>query len=66
MGQILRINREFKDEIEQLIMSWFAECHKLINIRLVRHIIDHIDNDTNSDNNSKYKNDPYVDFKKFI
>merc|ERR1712176_1015200 len=38
LGSILRINEEFKIEIERLMIAWFAECAALSQMRLIRHI----------------------------
>merc|ERR1712154_26452 len=38
LGSILRINKTFKDEIEELIMSWFGQCSNLTQLRMIRYI----------------------------
>mmetsp|Transcript_35562 Transcript_35562/g.58268 ORF Transcript_35562/g.58268 Transcript_35562/m.58268 type:complete len:1093 (-) Transcript_35562:46-3324(-) len=35
-GEILRISPQFKQKVEQLIMSWFGECSTLTRFRMVR------------------------------
>eukprot|EP01084_Bolivina_argentea_P276826 472431_1 len=75
LGSILRINSDFKDSIEDIIMSWFGECILLTQIRLIRHIhgnhdheefesyIDHINNNNQS---NRYKLDKNIDFQNIL
>merc|ERR1712176_787527 len=78
LGSILRINPKFKDDIEQLIMSWFGECCQLYQVRLIRHIQDNFDLDDcdidsnkfhdfnmnlNTSGSNRYKIDENIDFQ---
>eukprot|EP01083_Nonionella_stella_P001405 4033_1 len=54
LGSILRINGEFKNEIQQMIMSWFAQsvATPLAQITFTRHFFDH-----DASHSRRYKDD---------
>eukprot|EP01084_Bolivina_argentea_P276825 472430_1 len=59
LGSILRINSDFKDSIEDIIMSWFGECISLTQIKFIRHI----QWESKLTYSSRYKLDQNIDFQ---